>query len=193
MGHSNRAREENAEASYLQCEKGTAPPPPPVKPTPHELRCYDEEMIADLSSTKLPEPERNACFKRAQQNLRLSKCTLKGRENRVPIVSQTRGLEGILWGAGGPKSSFQPPKWWSRGLTKNLRNPLIAIWYPNSRHSSCPRSCPAGGPYVRKQAGERPSLSHGSLLRAVRLQLSLHDHSGLSSASALELPNCYLY
>jgi len=30
-----------------------------------------------------------------------------------------------------------------RGLTKNPRNSLIALWYPNSKHGSCPRSCPS--------------------------------------------------
>jgi hypothetical protein len=65
------ACEENAEASYLQCEKGTSPPPPPVKPTPHEILCYEAERIADLACLNQPEPERNACIARAQQNLRL--------------------------------------------------------------------------------------------------------------------------
>ena len=65
-----RACEENAEANYLQCEKGTASPPPPVKPTLHEQRCYDEEMIANLACANQPEPERRACMARAQQILR---------------------------------------------------------------------------------------------------------------------------
>jgi hypothetical protein len=30
-----------------------------------------------------------------------------------------------------------------RGLTKNPRNPLIALWYPKSKLGSCPRSCPS--------------------------------------------------
>jgi hypothetical protein len=30
-----------------------------------------------------------------------------------------------------------------RGLTKNPQNPLIALWYPKSKHGSCPRSCPS--------------------------------------------------
>src|SRR6202142_683772 len=30
-----------------------------------------------------------------------------------------------------------------RGLTKNPRNPLMAIWYPKSKHRGCPRSCPS--------------------------------------------------
>jgi hypothetical protein len=30
-----------------------------------------------------------------------------------------------------------------RGLTKNPRNLLIALWYPKSKHGSCPRSCPS--------------------------------------------------
>jgi hypothetical protein len=30
-----------------------------------------------------------------------------------------------------------------RGLTKNPRNPLKALWYPKSKNSSCPRSCPS--------------------------------------------------
>jgi hypothetical protein len=30
-----------------------------------------------------------------------------------------------------------------RGLTKNPRNPLIALWYLKSKHGSCPRSCPS--------------------------------------------------
>jgi hypothetical protein len=40
--------------------------------------------------------------------------------------------------------------WWSRGLTKNPRKPLIAIWYPKSKRSSCPRSCPSSLKYQRQ-------------------------------------------
>lgn len=66
-----RACENNAETSYLQCEKGTAPPVLPVTPTPKQIRCYEAERIADLSCLNQPEPERNACITRAQEALRL--------------------------------------------------------------------------------------------------------------------------
>jgi hypothetical protein len=57
--------------------------------------------------------------------------------------TKNRVLAGFVDVSGRFRMLSDQVKWWSRGLFKNPRNPLIAIWYPKSRQRSCPRSCPS--------------------------------------------------